>query len=98
MKLADITVTINADLKERAEAYFKEIEESLEAQTVLCHMFEDWLDSVIPNTKILPNAQTTTVTTEEELPKTLDELFAGYTGDYRGEEIDWGNPIGEEVW
>lgn len=30
----------------------------------------------------------------------LDDLFAGY-GDgivYRSEEIDWGEPVGEEVW
>ncbi|GHU95754.1 hypothetical protein FACS1894208_09140 [Clostridia bacterium] len=29
---------------------------------------------------------------------TLNDLFADHHGDYRGETIDWGDPIGEEVW
>ena len=30
--------------------------------------------------------------------KTLDELFEGYTGDYMPQEVDWGDPVGGEVW
>lgn len=30
--------------------------------------------------------------------KTIDELFANYDGDYKPEEIDWGKPVGGEVW
>jgi len=30
--------------------------------------------------------------------KTIQELFAGYDDDYTPEEIDWGNPVGNEVW
>ncbi len=30
--------------------------------------------------------------------KGLDQLFAEYKGDYRGEEIDTGKPLGKEVW
>lgn len=30
--------------------------------------------------------------------KTIQELFAGYDGDYKPEEIDWGEPVGGEVW
>jgi antitoxin MazE len=29
---------------------------------------------------------------------TLDELVAGITPDNRHEEIDWGTPVGKEVW
>lgn len=29
---------------------------------------------------------------------TLDELVAGITPDNRHEEIDWGPPVGNEVW
>lgn len=29
---------------------------------------------------------------------TLDEIFAGYDGDYEAEPFDWGKPIGKEVW
>ena len=28
----------------------------------------------------------------------LDHLFEGYEGDYRGEEVDTGTPVGKEVW
>jgi antitoxin MazE len=30
--------------------------------------------------------------------KTIQERFAGYTGDYKAEEIDWGKPVGDEIW
>jgi len=30
--------------------------------------------------------------------KTIIELFAGYEGDYIPEEIDWGEPVGGEIW
>lgn len=30
--------------------------------------------------------------------KTMEELFDGYDGDYKSEEIDWGEPVGDEVW
>jgi len=28
---------------------------------------------------------------------TLDELFAGYTDNYKPAEINWGNPVGKEI-
>ena len=30
--------------------------------------------------------------------KSLEERFAGYTGDYQCEECDTGKPVGIEVW
>ena len=30
--------------------------------------------------------------------KTIKELFAGYDGDYKPEEISWGEQAGSEVW
>lgn len=30
--------------------------------------------------------------------KTITELFEGYEGTYKAEEIDWGQPVGKEVW
>jgi len=30
--------------------------------------------------------------------KTIQELFAEYDNDYTPEEIDWGKPIGDEIW
>ena len=30
--------------------------------------------------------------------KTIAELFANYEGDYSPEEVDWGEPVGCEVW
>lgn len=29
---------------------------------------------------------------------TIKSLFAGYSGDYKPTEIDWGEPRGKEVW
>ena len=28
----------------------------------------------------------------------LNELFKGYEGNYKTEEIDWGDPKGDEIW
>ena len=30
--------------------------------------------------------------------KTIQELFEGYDGDYTPEMIDWGEPVGSEIW
>ena len=30
--------------------------------------------------------------------ETIQELFAGYDGNYTPEEIDWGKPVGNEAW
>ena len=30
--------------------------------------------------------------------KTIQELFDGYEGDYKPQEIDWGEPAGGEIW
>lgn len=35
---------------------------------------------------------------EKEKRKTIKELFANYEGDYKSEEIDWGEPVGRETW
>ncbi|GHT78468.1 multidrug transporter MatE [Actinomycetota bacterium] len=29
---------------------------------------------------------------------TIEELFAGYKGDYVPTECDWGSPVGKEIW
>lgn len=30
--------------------------------------------------------------------KSIVELFEGYDGEYKPTEIEWGIPIGEEIW
>ena len=30
--------------------------------------------------------------------KTLKEMFEEYKGDYRPTELDWGKPVGREIW
>ena len=38
---------------------------------------------------------------QAEKPKkrlTIAEMFEGYDGEYTTEEIDWGEPVGREVW
>ncbi|MCL2170566.1 MAG: hypothetical protein FWB71_00320 [Defluviitaleaceae bacterium] len=30
--------------------------------------------------------------------KTIEELFEGYEGEYEPIEIDWGEPVGKEIW
>lgn len=30
--------------------------------------------------------------------KNIKELFKDYNGEYKPEEIDWGEPEGEEIW
>ena len=35
---------------------------------------------------------------KKEKRKTIKELFANYNEDYEKQEIDWGEPVGKEVW
>ena len=30
--------------------------------------------------------------------KNIKELFQDYEGEYKPEEIDWGSPVGDEIW
>lgn len=30
--------------------------------------------------------------------KNIEELFADYQGEYVSEEIEWGDPVGLEIW
>ena len=30
--------------------------------------------------------------------KNIKELFEGYDGNYETQEVDWGEPMGKEVW
>ena len=30
--------------------------------------------------------------------KTLEERFEGYKGTYKPTEVDWGKPVGNEIW
>lgn len=33
-----------------------------------------------------------------EKRKNIMELFAGFDGEYAPAEIDWGKPVGKEIW
>lgn len=35
---------------------------------------------------------------ERKEPLTIEKLFENYNGDYCPEEIEWGEPIGREIW
>ena len=50
----------------------------------------DKLSLTIKNNKIVIEPQ--------QKHKTIKELFKDYEGDYVKEEIDWGEPVGKEIW
>jgi antitoxin MazE len=39
-----------------------------------------------------------TKATEKRPYKSIQELFEGFDGEYEPVEIDWGKPVGNEVW
>ena len=44
-------------------------------------------------------AENNKITIEKAKNKvTLSSLFENYTADYTPEEIDWGKPVGREIW
>jgi antitoxin MazE len=54
---------------------------------------------------LLPDPSGTRIIINPETPRhrrrkkvTLNELFAGYRGDYQPTECDWGEPVGKEMW
>ncbi len=30
--------------------------------------------------------------------KSIEELFEGFEGEYKEKEVDWGEPVGDEIW
>lgn len=48
--------------------------------------------------EISMNNGTIVVTPLKESKYTLEELVDGITDDNRHEEVDWGQPVGKEVW
>lgn len=38
------------------------------------------------------------IKTIERKRKSIQELFEGYSGDYKCEEVDWGEKVGNEEW
>ena len=37
-------------------------------------------------------------TAASRMHKTIQERFEGFTGEYEPVEIDWGEPVGKEIW
>ncbi|MGM9936424.1 MAG: AbrB/MazE/SpoVT family DNA-binding domain-containing protein [Candidatus Ornithomonoglobus sp.] len=35
---------------------------------------------------------------EQKKELTLDDIFAGYDGEYKAEQFDWGKTAGKEIW
>jgi antitoxin MazE len=35
---------------------------------------------------------------EKKLHKTIEERFKDYDGNYKPEEVDWGESVGREIW
>jgi len=50
------------------------------------------------NVEIITQSETIIIKRVSGKRKTIQELFDGYEGDYTPEEIDWGEPVGSEVW
>lgn len=47
---------------------------------------------------IVTTADNKIIIERAEKRKDIKELFAGYNGEYVPEEIDWGEPVGREIW
>jgi len=60
-----------------------------ESETV--HIFE------VSGKIIIQKSDTLTVA-NDPTRKTIDELFEGYNEDYEPIQIDWGAPVGKELW
>lgn len=51
------------------------------------------------NEKLVMNAENDKIIIERaEKRKNIKELFADFDGEYTPVEMDWGDPVGEEVW
>ena len=49
--------------------------------------------------QLILNAEKDRITIEKAQPrKNIIELFADFEGEYVPVEMDWGEPVGEEIW
>ena len=47
---------------------------------------------------IMSNGKTATIEPQVAKPLTLDELLKGVTPQNTHKEVDWGEPVGKEIW
>ncbi len=48
--------------------------------------------------QIVSNGVSATIQPKKRKKATLDELVAAITAENRHKEVDWGKPVGKEVW
>lgn len=52
-----------------------------------------------PDEPISIDVQNGTIIIKKAVRKvSIEDLFKGYTGEYHEKEVDFGKPVGEEVW
>lgn len=61
--------------------------------------------AMLDSLKWSPNTEITLTAEEDKIiirksnsRKTIKELFEGYDGNYEPTQIDWGEPVGNEIW
>jgi len=57
--------------------------------------------NISENEKIDLSCENETIIIRKAKPKNkknIKELFANFDGEYKAEEIDWGTPVGREIW
>ncbi|MCD8238272.1 MAG: AbrB/MazE/SpoVT family DNA-binding domain-containing protein [Clostridiales bacterium] len=61
--------------------------------------------AMLDSLKWSPNTEITLTAEEDKIiirksnsRKTIKELFEGYEGNYEPTQIDWGKPVGNEIW
>jgi len=60
-------------------------------ESEVVQVFEEYGRIIIQKTDMTTLANDTTRTT-------ISELFEGYDGEYEPIQIDWGAPVGKEIW
>ena len=60
-------------------------------ESEVVQVFEEYGRIIIQKTDMTTLANDTTRTT-------ISELFEGYDGEYEPIQIDWGTPVGKEIW
>jgi len=106
MATTDVTIKIDLELKEQAEALFLDLGLTLE-EVLVALMEQSVREQRIPFSEV-PNAETMAAIEEVAKMKSgilvskvytnIDELFADFEGNCTTTEIDWGEPVGKEVW
>jgi hypothetical protein len=96
-KEGDHRISFNAKVDENKREWIGKYVDRNESRNPIAYFDESKFEKT--RIKVAPSTETPkTRDCVSRKKMTISELFEGFVGDYRSQEVDWGKPVGKELW